>query len=444
LHKLPADIIIELESNNSRIFKESIIIREMESRNDQFIEGVRYACDKLITFGVSDKTVPYKEKNDDIPVDNISFNEFKDYLEKFVNREITGNAARDILTEICNKTSSHTWNNWYRRILLKDLKCGVDSKTINNCAKKINEPKFSIPIFSCQLAFDSNLHESKVVGKKIVETKLDGVRILTIVYPNGVVDQFSRNGKEILNFQLIKNQLTSISKTLDEPMVFDGEIMSSSFQDLMTQFYRKESVNTTDANLFIFDMIPLEDFKRGIYNIKQINRTERLHRWFNINKALLFNVKVLQYEIVDLSDTFGKERFEKINQKAIDEGYEGIMLKEPYSPYECKRSTAWLKLKPVLTMDLTITDIEEGNDKYSGILGALVCQGEEDGKKIFVNVGSGFSDEQRKNYWDNKSELIGKIVEVKCDAITKNQEGTYSLRFPRFVKLRGFGAGEKL
>jgi DNA ligase-1 len=95
-------------------------------------------------------------------------------------------------------------------------------------------------------------------------------------------------------------------------------------------------------------------------------------------------------------------------------------------------------------MDLTITDIEEGNDKYSGILGALVCQGEEDGKKIFVNVGSGFSDEQRKNYWDNKSELIGKIVEVKCDAITKNQEGTYSLRFPRFLKLRGFGAGEIL
>lgn len=445
MHKFSPDIIVELESNNSRLFKESVIEREMRNENEEFIDGIKYACDKLITFGVNAKTIPQKHEEIGIPVDYVSFEEFKQYLDKFIKREITGNSAKELLQDICMKTSKHTWNNWYRRILLKDLKCGVDSKTINNCAKSTKQQQYSIPVFSCQLAFDSNLHESKVSGEKIIECKLDGSRILTIVYPNGRVDQFSRNGKEILNFGEIQNQFIKVSSGLSEPMVFDGEIMSSSFQDLMTQFYRKENVNTKDANLYVFDMIPLKDFKKGVYKTNQIERTKSLHKWYNENSALLSNVKVLQYEIVNLSEESGKNRFNEINKKAIEEGFEGIMIKDLLSPYECKRSTSWLKLKPVMTIDLTIVGLEEGNDKYSGMLGAMICEGvSDDGKPIFVNVGSGLSDEQRTEYWENKKQIIGKVVEVKCDAITKNMEGTYSLRFPRFVRLRGFSIGEKI
>jgi DNA ligase-1 len=79
-----------------------------------------------------------------------------------------------------------------------------------------------------------------------------------------------------------------------------------------------------------------------------------------------------------------------------------------------------------------------------GRLGALVCSGQDDGKEITVNVGSGFSDDNRTEYWNCRSELPGQIVEVRADAVTQNQDGTYSLRFPRFLKFRGFGAGEKI
>lgn len=437
----PVDIILELESDNSRLFKESVIIREMQYNNKEFIQGLKLCCDKLITFGVAEKSIPIKSDGTE---DKISFSEFTDSLARLSERKITGNSAKDLLFYICENTSYNTWEFWYKRILLKDLKCGVSEKTINNCAKKVNKLEYSVPVFSCQLAFDSKLHDSKLSGEKIIETKLDGVRILTIVYPDGRVDQFSRNGKEVLNFNLIKNQFTLAAKTLYEPMVFDGEIMSSSFQDLMTQFYRKDNISTTDSNLYIFDMIPLEDFKKGKYNIKQINRAESLHRWYNINRTLLSNVNVLNYEMLNLSDEIDLIKYEKINRKALDEGYEGIMIKDPYAPYECKRSTAWLKRKPVMTLDLEIVDLEEGGDKYKGMLGALVCRGFDDGKEIFVNVGSGLTDEERKYYWENKSDVVGKIVEIKCDAITQNQEGNYSLRFPRFVRLRGFDVGEKI
>jgi DNA ligase-1 len=77
-------------------------------------------------------------------------------------------------------------------------------------------------------------------------------------------------------------------------------------------------------------------------------------------------------------------------------------------------------------------------------MGALVCEGEDDGKDIKVNVGSGFTDAQRDEFWTNKETIVGQVIEVRADAITQNQDGTYSLRFPRFLRFRGFKVGEKI
>ena len=79
-----------------------------------------------------------------------------------------------------------------------------------------------------------------------------------------------------------------------------------------------------------------------------------------------------------------------------------------------------------------------------GRLGALVCEGVDDGKAIRVNVGSGFSDGDRVGFWSARDKLLSQLVEVRADAVTQNQDGTYSLRFPRFLRFRGFERGEKL
>ena len=62
----PADIIVELESDNSRLFKESVIAREMQADNVEFFEGLKFACNKLVTFGVNEKSIPSKNKNTEI------------------------------------------------------------------------------------------------------------------------------------------------------------------------------------------------------------------------------------------------------------------------------------------------------------------------------------------------------------------------------------------
>jgi len=134
----------------------------------------------------------------------------------------------------------------------------------------------------------------------------------------------------------------------------------------------------------------------------------------------------------------------KLINRAIAAGYEGIMIKDPYAAYECKRSTAWLKQKPFIEVTLKVVDIEEGTGRNEGRLGALVCEGEDDGRNIRVNVGSGFSDTDRDNIFRDKVSVVGYQVEVRADAVTQNQDGSYSLRFPRFKTFRGFEIGEKM
>ena len=430
-------VVWALETHPSRLNKEDIIEVQMNEGNDEFFAGCRLALDPMITFGL--KQIPEKKNEDGL---GLSWDAFNSVAQRLCNRELTGNVARSAVEALMNTATNSEWNGWYRRILIKDLRCGVSEKTINKVVKKVK--KYAIPTFECQLAHDSANHESKVSGKKLIEVKLDGVRVITIAYPDGRVDQYSRNGKELVNFPHIKEQLSEVAKGFDIPYVLDGEVMSSSFQDLMKQVHRKSDVQSKDAILYLFDIMPLVDFKKGFSNLLQTERSGLLQSWHELEEKNLPNIRVLEHELVDLDTEAGRNLFKEINRDAIDNGYEGIMIKDPDAPYECKRSTAWLKLKPFIEVSLTVTAVEEGTGRNVGKLGALVCEGIDDGKGISVNVGSGFTDANRDDYWTSCEEVVGKVVEVRADAITQNQDGSYSLRFPRFIRFRGFKDGEKI
>lgn len=436
----PEFVIGQLEIHNSRLNKEDIILSQAQENNDIFFQGVKLALDSMTTFGL--KQVLEKTTEDGTGLDWV---DFANVADKLVSRQLTGNAARDAVKELSLKATKTQWNDWYRRILIKDLRCGVSDKTVNKVVSK-KWPNYAVPVFSCQLAHDSANHESKVSGKKLIEVKLDGVRVITIVYPDGRVDQYSRNGKELVNFEHIKKQFSNIAKHFDRAYVFDGEVMSSSFQDLMKQVHRKSNVAANDAILYLFDILPLENFQKGGWAISQQERSDILNNWYHEKELFLMldHVQLLEQELVDLNTEEGKKIFKEINQKAIEGGYEGIMIKDPSAPYECKRSHSWLKLKPFIEVTLEVKDVEEGTGRNQGRLGAIVCEGVEEGRSIKVNVGSGFSDNDRDDFWINRRSIVGQLVEVRADAVSQNQDGTYSLRFPRFLKFRGFCPGEKI
>jgi DNA ligase-1 len=285
-------------------------------------------------------------------------------------------------------------------------------------------------------------------GIKRLEPKLDGVRVLMMVIPSdsGVtVLSFSRNGKVFENFTHIEEQIslnwlkmirqTKMAKQLSGGFVLDGEVIGNTFQELMRQARRKENVQADDSVFNIFDIIPLADFRRGHWNAQLSKRIEVLEAMRSVILTMA-NVELLPHIMVDLDTAAGKDQLMRYAKDQVNAGFEGIMIKDVNAPYECKRNTFWMKWKPTITVDLTVVGIEEGTGRNQGRLGALVCEGMDDGKFIQVNVGSGYSDEDRDDYWKNSNLVIGRTAEVLCDVITQNQDGSYSLRFPRFVRFR--------
>jgi DNA ligase-1 len=435
---MAADWIRDLESSDSRKHKETVIEKALMAARlgSASAQGFLYNCylayNPYFVYGV--KKVAESSGLVDRPN---PWPRFWALCESLRTRSVTGGNAQRAINEVMHEFDSEQWNGMARRVLIKDLRCGISEKTIN---KVCGKSEWAIPVFACQLAQDSTDRPAKLKGRKRLEVKLDGVRVLA-VFGGTSVTLMSRNGKAFENFGDIATWLGTNRNLFQHGtrtggrFVLDGEIVGESFQKLMRQAHRKSDAKTTGMIYHVFDFIPLDDFERGHWNANQRRRLEYLELARNqIQNSDLVNI--MPGIEVDLDTAEGHDIMRRFAEASVAEGYEGIMIKSLDAPYECKRSDFWMKFKPVHDYDLTVVAIEEGTGKNLGRTGALVCEGEDQGRHIRVNVGSGFTDEQRREYWDNKDIVIGQTAVVLCDAVTQNQDGTYSLRFPRFKTFR--------
>ena len=421
----PWKLIQLLERDNSRLYKEDMLSQYID--DEGLVKGLLYCLDNMITFGVADVPTSQTDGPGLLPED------FYILADQLKNRELTGHAARDAIVVAREAATNEQWNDWYRRILIKDLRCGVSLKTVNNVRKN------TIPVFTCMLAHSGDNNPKKITGDCIVEYKYDGVRAIIIVQ-NGNAVIYSRNGKLLTNFPHIEK---AFSKKIFDDLVFDGEVMSKDFQSLMKQVHRKEGAQTEDAYFALFDFLPLTEFREGKGTLPLIKRKELL-KGFGNSEYFDDCIVVTKYNVLNIKDD--GDKFKRINNTAIEEGYEGIMVKPINGLYECKRSYGWLKMKPYIEVTLKVIGIEEGTGKNEGSTGALVCEGTDEGKHIKVNVWTGLSDANRDDIWNSVDTVIGQLVEIRADAITISQDSDelYSLRFPRFKCFRGFEPGEKL
>ena len=441
---MSASWINKLNESDSRLHKEDVIKQALEasvlgsSNAINFLSFVKACYNPYVTFGV--RQVP-----DTIGITDAEnpWDEFNGLMLQLSQRRLTGHAARDAIQSTAERFDSNEWNTFLAPVLRRDLRAGISDKTINKICKKTD---YEIPIFGCQLATNSE-GRPEMKGTKRLEPKLDGVRVLLMVIPSDFGDVtticFSRNGKQFDNFghieEQVRNNWLKIARghqnALINGFVLDGEVIGNTFQELMRQARRKDNVQADDSVFNVFDIIPLSDFREGHWNAQLRKRIAILEHIRHVIDTMP-NVELLPHIMVDLDTAAGKDQLERYAKDNVNAGFEGIMIKELEAPYICKRSTDWMKWKPTLTVDLEVVGVEEGTGRNLGRLGALVCHGVDDGKEITVNVGSGFSDIDRDDYWTNRNLVIGRTCEVLCDVITQNQDGTYSLRFPRFVRFR--------
>ena len=447
---MSASFIKQLNEDNGRLHKEDVIKQALTAAklgntvSINFLQGLKFCYNPYVTFGV--KQIP--ESIGIVDAEN-PYDEFFELLGSLWRRELTGHDARDAIAEMSERFDSEEWNLFLAPILRRDMRSGISSTTVNKICKGTD---YEIPIFTCQLATNSE-GRPEMKGTKRLEPKLDGVRVIMLVslLDSGTYTTcYSRNGKVFENFKHIEDQvLANLSELLIAPsktkhtssgalmqsFVFDGEVVGNSFQELMRQARRKDNVAAEDSVFHIFDILPLADFNRGHWNAQLSKRIELLHAMESaIDK--MPNVELLPHLQVDLDTHEGKSQIDRYAKDMVTAGFEGIMIKDLDSPYICKRSTSWMKWKPTITVDLEVIGLEEGTGRNKDRLGALVCHGVDDGKEITVNAGSGFSDAERDSLWEDRNLIFGRTVEIMADAITQNQDSTYSLRFPRFVRFR--------
>ena len=425
--------ISQLNESDSRLHKEDVLKRALVAGDHVFLNGIRNCYNPYITFGV--KQIPSTEGITGAPN---PYEDFDELLAKLAARQLTGHAARDAILGMSLKFDSDEWNLFLAPILRRDMRAGFSDRTINKVCKGT---EYVIPTFGCQLAANSE-GRPEMVGTKWLEPKLDGARVLLVVSDDNTATCYSRNGKVFDNFPHVEQQVLSNVYAIRTYLrikggfVLDGEIMGKSFQDLMRQAQRKENVQTQDTVFNVFDILPLEDFKRGFWNAQLRKRLAILSDMQPVFDAMPNVTRVDSQIVVDLSTEEGRTKLHEYATEMVTAGFEGIMIKDMEAPYECKRNTFWMKWKPTITVDLPVIELEEGTGRNKGRLGALVCRGVDHGKEISVNVGSGFSDTERDLFWKQQEVIVGRTAEILCDVITQNQDGTYSLRFPRFVRWR--------
>lgn len=441
---MSANWVNKLKESDSRLHKEAVVKSALDAATAGdysaavFLGLVKACYNPYVVFGV-------KQVADTTGITGAEnpWGEFNVLLQDLFQRKITGGAARQAIEAMAARFDSVEWNTVCAPVIRRDLRAGISDKTVNKIAAGT---EFEIPVFSVQLATSCD-GRPEMRGVKRLEPKLDGVRVALVVTPDGnggaTAVCYSRNGKPFDNFKHIEEQIVANWRDLArghqnallEGFVLDGEVIGATFQELMRQARRKENVQADDSVFNIFDILPLNEFLKGGWKTPLEKRLLILEHITGVVDRMP-NVELLPHIMVDLDTAEGKTTMHDYAQEQVAAGFEGVMIKDPKAPYRCKRTTDWMKWKPTNTVDLEVIDVEEGTGRNVGRLGALVCAGQDDGRDIKVNCGSGFSDADRDNFWRDRDMVVGRTVEVLCDVITKNQDGTYSLRFPRFVRFR--------
>jgi len=286
--------------------------------------------------------------------------------------------------------------------------------------------------FPCMLASPQRFLD-RITFPAIAQEKIDGMRC-NIIKRNGKVYVYSRNGKLM---EMHGRFDSLISRTKDD-VVVDGELLvygpDSELLDRKTGngILHKAVVGTitkeeTDSIMArVWDVVPYDHW---LHRLSPIPYNERLEDLISVIQGWPVG------HIVQTRNVSNIEEAEGFYKYILSVGGEGIIVKNITHPWEDKRSKHCIKMKPVLEIDLRIVEIVEGEGKYTGMFGKFICENKD--RTISVGVGTGYNDQQRKDFWDIREKLLGKICAVKYNSIiTRKDKDIKSLFLPVFVEIR--------
>ena len=384
--------------------------------NELFKECLKFLLDSNFITGISAKKITKKVQKSEYILPT-----FKDVM-RYLKQNNTG-TDKDIskIQTFLNNNEEH--REFYEQMVTKKYRLGADAKLINKCIPNL------IPTWDIMLG--TSVEHCKIPEETwfSLSQKLNGNRC---TYYNG--EFYTRQNKKYVGLDHIKTDIEKIPNAKN--YVFDGELIYKNKEGLSdsaafqrgTGIANNKSENKEELKLVIFDVLPKEEFENKISKDT-----------YKIRKHHLLDLKQYETENIEIVRIF----YEGTNQSEIwkwldfceENDMEGCMLNLD-APYECKRTKNLMKVKRFYNFDLQIIGYEEGTGRNKGKLGAFIA----DYKGNQIKVGSGFNDQERKDFWENREDMINRVVTVKYKEISKDKKtGLESLQFPIYCGLCDVG-----
>ncbi|OLC26180.1 MAG: hypothetical protein AUG06_02710 [Actinobacteria bacterium 13_1_20CM_2_65_11] len=281
------------------------------------------------------------------------------------------------------------------------------------------------------------------------EEKYDGVRC-QLHYADGRVELFSRDLKETTS---AFPELAGNALKLGHEVLFDGEVLAHRdgrvlrFFELQHRLGRKkvtsELRNEVPVVLVIFDLLYLDG--RPLLD-EPLRERRRLLEGLGVGHPFL---------LARLEEATSPADLDRIFADTRERGHEGLMVKDPESPYTPgRRGLAWLKLKrPLATLDVVVTAVEWGHGKRKGVLSDYTFAVKDTATGRLVNVGKAYTGLTDAEIAEMTTRFLSitvddrgwarvvkpeVVLEVAFDSIQHSgrHASGYALRFPRIVRIR--------
>ncbi len=327
------------------------------------------------------------------------------------------------------------YTEFLKQVLFKDLRLNMGIKKF----QKVWSDFCTAP--QVQLA---KMYEGQCFKNGYYSRKLDGVRCYV---KNGVMYTRTNKPQKIDPIKHIVEQIKEIPD--NEKFVFDGELIyiESNYGTLCEDFKKTVSLVRSDDkkdecnNIYfvIFDIIPLECFENKIPYVSFEEEYKILLDKFNSKTECTSWYTTEFKNILVIRQVNTPEEINDLQDKCKKFNWEGLMYRNGEAPYEYKRTKNLLKMKEMKDIELKLVRVESGTGKYHDFLGAFYVEYKDN----LVKVGSGFTEEQRKEYWINAHKYLNKYVKVKYFEESCDKEGKLSLRFPVFMCFRDQETGEE-
>lgn len=261
----------------------------------------------------------------------------------------------------------------------------------------------------------------------LAERKMDGFRLLIHIESGEFKAAYCRDPKPVgwaPNCQHIIDELLDLG--FDDCLV-DGEVMGADWNDTgivksgfsgRTGYKPPPEAKLAEIRQKIkfhaFDWVSIPGIQyvdtrakkpEPVFGMPLVERRKELERYLRGAelKGIVFpseqRVVRCQLDVDELLEEWGGKP-----------GCDGLVLKHPGSVYSFRKNKSWLKVKCHKDLDGKVIGYKEGQGKHSGMLGAIQCVDAQGGE---FWVGTGFTDDERRWWWEHRDEMLGSIIECQ-------------------------------